>query len=222
MLWEHNLEIDWTTEEVSMSRCPRRCATCAEEARTERHTAVRERAAIRACWAGHIPFANLNLLDLLPLVFPHREALYEDNRHGSGEATMEDGREGEFLLAPDPELPDKAIEVGDRIYAMALHPPPLAEEIRASQTTSQRLAQAFATNTSPRPFQDTVPGHLHNFEDVFSKASFDSLPERKQWDHAIELLPDLKPANCKVYPLAPKEQDELDAFLWENLDVRFR
>ena len=94
----------------------------------------------------------------------------------------------------------------------------MAEEIRASQTTSQRLAQAFAANAQPRTFRDAVPNHLHDFEDVFSKASFDSLPERKQWDHAIELLPDSKPANCKVYPLAPKEQDELDAFLRENLE----
>ena len=55
-------------------------------------------------------------------------------------------------------------------------------------------------------------------KDVFSKTSFDSLPERKQWDHAIELVPDAEPSNCKVYPLVPKEQDELDAFLQENLE----
>ncbi|KAG5729114.1 hypothetical protein E4T56_gene3167 [Termitomyces sp. T112] len=45
--------------------------------------------------------------------------------------------------------------------------------------------------------------YLHVFEDVFSKASFDSLLECK---------------SCKVYPLAPWKQDKLDAFLQENLD----
>jgi Reverse transcriptase (RNA-dependent DNA polymerase) len=40
---------------------------------------------------------------------------------------------------------------------------------------------------------------------------------RKVWDHAIELEPGSKPTNCKVYPLSPKEQLELDVFLKENL-----
>ena len=46
---------------------------------------------------------------------------------------------------------------------------------------------------------------------------FDTLPEQKPWDHAIELEPGSKPTNCKVYPLSPREQVELDAFLQENL-----
>ncbi|GLB36986.1 putative retrotransposable element tf2 155 kda protein type 1-like [Lyophyllum shimeji] len=66
-------------------------------------------------------------------------------------------------------------------------------------------------------FRDAVPDYLHDFEDVFSKATFDELPERKQWDHAIELEPGSTPSSCKVYPLAPNEQAELDAFLEENL-----
>ncbi|KAG5715768.1 hypothetical protein E4T56_gene13721 [Termitomyces sp. T112] len=76
-------------------------------------------------------------------------------------------------------------------------------EIKASQTTSQWLAQAFATNAMPQEFWDVVPLYLHAFEDVFSKASFDSLPECK---------------SCKVYPLMLREQDKLNAFLQENLD----
>ncbi|KNZ77727.1 hypothetical protein J132_04154 [Termitomyces sp. J132] len=62
-----------------------------------------------------------------------------------------------------------------------------------------------------------VLSHLHNFEDVFSKASYDSLPEHKQWDHAIELIPDAELSSCKVYPLMHHEQDELDRFLQDNL-----
>ena len=54
---------------------------------------------------------------------------------------------------------------------------------------------------------------------MFSKTSFNSLSERKQWDHAIELVPDVEPSNCKVYPLALKEQDKLDTFLQENLEL---
>ncbi|KAG5728455.1 hypothetical protein E4T56_gene19017 [Termitomyces sp. T112] len=117
----------------------------------------------------------------------------------------------------NPESPDETIEVGDRIYAMTLCPSPTIAEIRASQTASQRLAEVFAANSQPKPSRSIVPHHLHDFKDIFSKASFDSLPEPKQWVHAIELIPDAEPSSCKVYPLAPHEQDELDAFLQENL-----
>ena len=52
---------------------------------------------------------------------------------------------------------------------------------------------------------------------IFSKESFDSLPDPKRWDHAIELVPGEQPSSCKVYLLSPLEQKELDAFLQENL-----
>jgi len=35
----------------------------------------------------------------------------------------------------------------------------------------------------------------------------------------IELIPDAKPVNCKVYPLAPNEQKELNQFILENLQT---
>ena len=54
---------------------------------------------------------------------------------------------------------------------------------------------------------------------VFSKQSFDVLPEPKEWDHAVELIPGSKPSSCKVYPLSPAEQKELDVFLKENLET---
>ncbi|KAG5729518.1 hypothetical protein E4T56_gene4624 [Termitomyces sp. T112] len=66
--------------------------------------------------------------------------------------------------------------------------------------------------------KQVVPPYLHAFEDVLSKASFDSLLECKKWDHAIKLLPNSAPSSCKVYPLVLREQDKLDASLQENLD----
>ena len=65
-----------------------------------------------------------------------------------------------------------------------------------------------------------IPECLQEFESVFSKEAFDTLPPQKPWDHAIELEPGCKPTNCKVYPLSPKEQVELDAFLKENLHIK--
>ena len=52
------------------------------------------------------------------------------------------------------------------------------------------------------------------FQDVFSKESFDELPE---WDHAIDLKPESQPFSMKVYLMSPIEQKELDDFLKENL-----
>jgi hypothetical protein len=48
---------------------------------------------------------------------------------------------------------------------------------------------------------------------------YHTLPENKQWDYAIKLVSREKPAGCKIYPLAPSKQKELDAFLKENLET---
>jgi len=43
------------------------------------------------------------------------------------------------------------------------------------------------------------------------------LLEHCKWDHMIELTPGAEPKSSKVYLLFPLEQEELDAFLEENL-----
>ncbi|KAG6874655.1 hypothetical protein C0993_012719 [Termitomyces sp. T159_Od127] len=131
-----------------------------------------------ACYAGHLSFADLNLLDPLLLAFLYREALYEDDQSSS--RASEEELEGEFYGIYHPEFPDEAVEVGDQIYAATLHSPLHIEEIWVSQTTSQQLSQAFATNSLLWVFQNVVLQYLHSFEDVFSKASFDLLQECKQ------------------------------------------
>jgi len=52
---------------------------------------------------------------------------------------------------------------------------------------------------------------------VFAKEDFDILPDHRQWDRTIELVPGSEPKSLKVYPLFPVEQKELDSFLEENL-----
>ena len=118
-------------------------------------------------------------------------------------------------VGTDPE--NTEYEEGDRIFATGLLPPPL--DIRATSTVSQRLAEAFKLNSQPTDPTSRVPEYLKEFESVFSKKSFDVLPDPKPWDHAIELIPGEKPSGCKVYPLAPSEQKELDVFLQENLET---
>jgi hypothetical protein len=51
---------------------------------------------------------------------------------------------------------------------------------RASSTTSQRLSEAFARNSGPpKSFWESAPKAFHDFEDIFSKESFDELLEHK-------------------------------------------
>ena len=74
-------------------------------------------------------------------------------------------------------------------------------------------------NSGQASFRDSVPESLHDFEDIFSKESFDSLPDRRKWDHAIELECNPEPGFRKVYPMMLEEQEELDAFLEEALST---
>jgi len=118
----------------------------------------------------------------------------------------------------EPEEAEEPIKPGDRIFAIGLVPAPV--EIRATSSVSQRLAEAFKHNSEAlAPSGRSVPEYLKEFDSVFSKESFDALPESKKWDHAVELIPGEKASNCKVYPLAPMEQKELDQFLKENLET---
>jgi hypothetical protein len=76
----------------------------------------------------------------------------------------------------------------------------------------QWLAKAFHKNSEPKLFHKSIPTHFHDFKDLFTKSSFDHLPDRKVWDHAIELVPDAKASSCKVYPLAPNKQPKMDEY----------
>ena len=82
------------------------------------------------------------------------------------------------------------------------------------------MAEAFKCNSeASAPSGWSVPEYLKEFNSVFSKESFDALLESKKWDHAVKLIHGEKASNCKVYPLAPTEQKELDQFLKENLET---
>jgi hypothetical protein len=187
-LKKHNPEIDWVTGEVKMSRCLARCCTGCRDE-------VREERKSQKAEIRHIAACSAGEMP----------TLLED---------WEDDEEGEN--SPD-------FEEGDRVFATGLYQPPA--DIRATSTISQRLAEAFKRNSEPdrsgptlTDSREGVPDHLRDFDDVFSKESFDVLPEPKPWDHTIELVSGEKPSTCKVYPLSPSEQKELDVFIQENLE----
>jgi hypothetical protein len=120
------------------------------------------------------------------------------------------------LLLPDDDEDTEKINWnnGDRVFVAFIQP---RQEINATQNISQRLAEEALRKEPKKEFDELVPKEYHSFKDVFSKESFDELPQRKPWDHAIELKPGSEPHTSKVYPLAPNEQAQLDEFLAENL-----
>ena len=61
------------------------------------------------------------------------------------------------------------------------------------------------------------PEYLDKFADVFSEKGFEQLPEHREWDHGIDLKPEFKPSDCKIYPLNPQENSEHKAFIRDNM-----
>jgi len=83
--------------------------------------------------------------------------------------------------------------------------------------TSQKLAEGAYRSAEARRKPFIPPDCIRGFESIFAKEDFDILPEHRQWDYAIELVPGSEPKSSKVYSLSPVEQKELDTFLEENL-----
>jgi len=111
-------------------------------------------------------------------------------------------------------------ETGDRLFMTRLLLEPTAEDLRATSTISQKLAEGARQASEMQKGLLTLPDYTKGFELVFAKKDFDILLKHRQWDYTIELIPGSEPKSSKVYPLSPVEQKELDSFLEENLHTR--
>jgi len=109
---------------------------------------------------------------------------------------------------------------GDRLFVTRLLLETPAVDLRATSMISQKLAKEARRASETQKGLLTLPDCAKGFESVFAREDFDILPEHRQWDHAIELIPGLEPKSLKVYPLSLVEQKELDSFLEENLHTR--
>jgi hypothetical protein len=107
----------------------------------------------------------------------------------------------------------ESIEEGESILLVDFEP---AMKLRAKYTQAQGFAEE-ANRTKEKMTKEKIPSQYKDYVKVFAKESFDALPEKRAWDHVIELKPDAKAVDCKIYPLSLGEQAELDKFLEENL-----
>lgn len=127
------------------------------------------------------------------------------------------------ILEPDEDEEEEnsqiPLEEGERLFLMDYRSYLGLDKIhvRAKTTISSELAEASNANKVKKTFKDIVPAHYQDFAEVFAKQEFDALPQRRPWDHVIELTPGAKPIDCKIYPLNLEEQKMLDDFLEENL-----
>jgi hypothetical protein len=163
---------------------------------------------INACWSGAFPAMA--------------EEDEDESPHVDTDETDEEAQDTGLALDNDldGEVDDFTIEEDDRIFMAMVHPVDPHHFIRASSTVSRHLAEAFAKNSELKGFEDIVTTSLHTYADVFNETAFDSLPERRKWDHTIELEREPSPGFHKVYPITLTEQTEMDAFLEEVLVTR--
>ena len=83
-------------------------------------------------------------------------------------------------------------------------------------TISMQLTVAAKEDIPAAKLEEILLKPYLSFQDVFSKDSFDDLPEWKQWDHAIDLKPASQPFSTQVYLMSLIMQKELNDFLEEN------
>ena len=199
-LFRHNPEINWQNGEVIFSRCPPHCNV--------------ERSKVKFERPNKLPRRVGTTRDLVPVLPPHDgevdfvSAGQSPDFFSSHGILAIDGHSGHSMTCE--------FAKGDRLFMTVVGD---SRHVRAVATPSQQMAEGYlrAEAAHHRSFEEVVPLQYQMFRDVFDKESFDQLPHRKPWDHAIELKPGAEPFRSKIYPLSPVEQKELDAFLDENL-----
>jgi hypothetical protein len=92
----------------------------------------------------------------------------------------------------------ESIEEGKSILLVDFEP---AMKLCAKYTQAQGFAKE-ANYTKEKMTEEKIPSQYRDYVKVFAKESFDALPEKRAWNHAIELKPDAKAVDCKIYPLS--------------------
>ena len=100
-----------------------------------------------------------------------------------------------------------------------LHVDSVDHLINSKQHAATQWAIEDLKNKKVLTIEDIRSGPFKEYSDVFEEASYQALPPHRKWDHKIDLVDDWESKVWKqhTYPLSYSEQQELDAFLKENL-----
>ena len=181
---KHNPKINWETREVKLSRCPWECVECRDEVRALKPNAPAPLQRFGNLSGHKILHASFqSMLQGNPLFLPEtvKEDLYDPKDSSEVEAEVEPVEGVGTERYPQ-------WEVGNRVFVSVCHMD-LVEEIHAMSTVSQRIAKGAAHHhqQEQKSLHELIPRSFWDFQDVFEKVSFDSLPKHCKWDHAIEL-----------------------------------
>jgi hypothetical protein len=118
----------------------------------------------------------------------------------------------------DSEVDDFTIEEDDCVFMVVVHPVDPHHFVHASSTVSRCLVEVFAKNSKPKGFEYIVLTSLHTYADILSETAFDSLPECRKWDHAIELECEPSPGDMPQapYPHVDRSQPKLSDAYWSS------
>jgi predicted aspartyl protease len=123
-LRNHNLEINWQTKDVKMSRCPLQCSTCRVE--DKRNATIRKSmtSEINACRSGAF--------------FMMAEEDADESPHRDTDETAEEVQDTgpAFDDDLDSEVDDFTIEEDDRVFMAMVHPVDPHHFVHASSTVS--------------------------------------------------------------------------------------
>jgi hypothetical protein len=94
------------------------------------------------------------------------------------------------------------------------------EHLRTMGSVATKLAAAAHKAKGAKTLEESIPTHyLEEFQGVFEKKDFDKFPERRKWDHTIELKPSAEPVKGRSIPGFVLEQAELDVFIKEHVEI---
>jgi hypothetical protein len=91
----------------------------------------------------------------------------------------------------------------------------------AKTTVAQQLAEV-ATDKKEWSWDEIVPKEYHQHAFIFLEKESHHMLQHGAHDHHIVLKPDaLAALNCRVYPISPEEDKQLDKFIEENLKLGY-
>jgi hypothetical protein len=122
-----------------------------------------------------------------------------------------------FLEAVNPQINWRSGKLYGAVTLKGMHK---GDMLKITKTTvAQQLAEA-ATDKKERSWDEIILREYHRHAFIFSEKESHHRPQHGAYNHHIVLKPDVPAAlNCRVYPMSPEEDKQLDKFIEENLKL---
>ena len=93
--------------------------------------------------------------------------------------------------------------------------------VYASQSHSAKIAEEEGKSKPKIPLDELVPKEYHQFLHVFGKKEAERLPPHRSYDCEIKLMEGKEPKHGPIYPLPPRETQELREYIDEMREKGF-